>query len=79
RSVYSRSMVREFVENLSVSLLRAKGFIRFEDGPAYIELAGDEIIITPSSKSIESDSCLVLIGYSLNSDEIKDAFRKCSV
>jgi len=79
RSVYSRSMVREFIGNLSGSLLRAKGFIRFEDGPAYIELAGDKFIMTPSAKSIESEACLVLIGYSLNSDEIKDAFRKCSV
>ncbi|MBN1624528.1 MAG: GTP-binding protein, partial [Clostridia bacterium] len=79
KSVCSRAMMEAFFVKLSGTLLRAKGFITLEDGPAYIEIVGSDLLITPDLKPSEKQGTLVLIGYSLDADNIKKEFRKCAL
>jgi G3E family GTPase len=79
KSVCSRKMIEIFFGKISGNLLRAKGFITLEDGPVYIEIAGGDLLISPDLKSHEKQGTLVLIGYSLDADDIKKEFRKCAL
>ncbi len=79
KAVYKSASVKKFLENLSDSLLRAKGFIETEDGPVFIEFAGSDLKMIPDNKNREKQGNLVLIGYSLDADSIKKDFKKCSI
>ena len=78
-AVYRRGYIEEFFNKFSDTLLRAKGFIRLEDGPVYIEIAGNELFMNPDENQHRNQGNLVLIGYSMDTDEVEKEFKKCEV
>jgi len=68
-----------FLNTYNDSLLRAKGFLYTNKGPIYIEWVGNRLFTRPGETGSDDVTRLVLIGYMLNEESIKDKFKNCIV
>ncbi len=65
------------VEKLKKSILRLKGNIAFTDCNAFIEIAGQEIIVKPACQNMGNHTSFCVIGWEIEKQELTAAFEKC--
>lgn len=75
----SFNLISELLNKNKTSLLRAKGFLQTDRGPIFIEWVGNRIFTRPGKTGSDEVSRLVLIGYRLDEEIIKEKFKNCIV
>ncbi len=77
--LFDKEKVKRLLVRQEKSLLRAKGFLNTGAGSIYIEWVGAILYTKQSYKKNDPISRLVLIGYKLDEERIKDEFNNCVV
>lgn len=77
--IFDKNKIQRFLNAYSENLLRAKGFIITNQGSIYIDWVGSSLFTRPYRKETDLISRLVLIGYRLDEENIKNEFKGCLV
>lgn len=77
--IFDKDKIQRLLRDNSESLLRAKGFANTNKGLVYIEWVGKSMYSRPAYKEKNMLTQLVLIGYKLDEEFIKNEFEGCLV
>lgn len=75
--IYDRHQFLGVLEQLGEKLLRLKGNVRFEDGPAYVETVFDRLELKPANGHVSADTYFTAIGWQVDREEMTDLFNQC--